>query len=184
MKWIAFAAGVCLGSTAFAGSPVPRPAKELTVIQPAGKPILLSGYRGKVVLVQFLYTTCSHCQDAARMYGKLQTELGSRGFEVVGVAFNPEAQERPELVNSFVISNSIGFPVGVSSRQTVLSYLGASATDRVVVPQIVIIDRKGTVRAQSEFAGSPELQDESYVRSFLKRLLQEKSVNSAGTRLR
>jgi hypothetical protein len=45
--------------------------------------------------------------------------------------------------------------------------------ERFVVPQIVILDRNGVIRAQSEFMGSAELQDETYLRHFLGELLDE-----------
>src|SRR5271155_3373963 len=109
MKWIAvFGIAVCLGATALGGQPAHRKAAEFTIALPSGKGLQLSSYRGKVVLVQFLYTTCPHCRDAARLYGKLQAELGSQGFEVVGVAFNPEVQGKPGVVDNFVTSNSVG----------------------------------------------------------------------------
>jgi cytochrome oxidase Cu insertion factor (SCO1/SenC/PrrC family) len=82
---------VCLSVAAFATPPVPRPASALRIVDSSGKPLQLTDYRGKVVLVQFLYTTCSHCQATARMLSKLQKELGSQGLQVLGVAFNPEA---------------------------------------------------------------------------------------------
>jgi hypothetical protein len=118
------------------------------------------------------------------MYSKLQTELGFRGFEVLGVAFNPEVQETPEVVNTFVTSNKVGFAVGISSPEAVLSYLGVSMAERFMVPQILVIDRKGVVRAQSEVSDSAELQDETYLRSFLESLLQEKNTSGGSLRRR
>ena len=174
MKWIAvIGIALSVNFTAFGGPPVPRQAAELTISQPSGKQSLLSAYRGKVVLVQFLYTTCVHCQAAARIYSKLESELGSQGLQVLGVAFNPEAQGRADVVDNFVKSNGLEFPVGAASLDTVLGYLGISVAERFMVPQIVIIDRKGMVRAQSDFLGTPQLQDESYLRSFLGELLHE-----------
>jgi peroxiredoxin len=174
MKWMGvFGIAVCLGATALGGQSVHRKAGEFTVALPSGKDLQLSSYRGKVVLVQFLYTTCPHCRDAARMYGKLQAELGPQGLQVVGVAFNPEVQGRPDVINNFETSNSVGFPVGVASAENVLSYLGISIVERYVVPQIVVIDRKGMIRAQSEPLGTAELQDESYMRTLLDGLLKE-----------
>jgi peroxiredoxin len=181
MKWITtLAIAMSAGAPLFAAPPVPRPAHEFTIVQPSGKQSLLSSYRGDVVLVQFLYTTCSHCQAAARTYSKLQTELGSQGFRVLGVAFNPEVQGRPEVVDNFVKSNALGFPVGTASIDTVLSYLGVSIADRFMVPQIMIVDREGMIRAQSDTAGSAELQDETFLRPFLSSLLKESKTKESG----
>ena len=78
------ATGIVLafGTFVAAAPPVPRPAAELAITEPSGKQSLLSEYRGNVVIVQFLYTTCSHCAATARMFTKLQSELGSRGLRV------------------------------------------------------------------------------------------------------
>jgi len=173
MRWIT-AVGIVVSATSLlAKPPVPRPAKEMTIETPSGKLALPRSYRGKVVLMQFLYTTCPHCQATARLNSKLQQELGPRGLQVVGIAFNEEAEAKPDVIRDFTASNNLGFPVGAASREAATAYLGVSIMERFVVPQIVILDRNGVIRAQSEFLGSAELQDETYLRQFLARLLAE-----------
>jgi peroxiredoxin len=174
MKWITtLAFGVSLlVPVAAATPPVPRPAGEFRFVDASGMTRNLSQYRGKVVVMQFLYTTCTHCQATARMLSKLQSELGSRGVQVLGIAFDPDAQAKPEAVRNFIGANGVTFPVGAASSESVLGYLGISLMERFMVPQIVIVDRKGMVRAQSEAQGSAELQDETHLRSLLTDLLQ------------
>jgi peroxiredoxin len=164
---------VCLASTIRSAPPALRPAGDFSIAETSGKTHSLANCRGKVVLIEFLYTTCSHCQATARMYNKLSTELGAQGFEVLGVAFNTEAQGNASVVDEFVKANQIRFPVGSAPFQSVLDYLGLSVMKRFVVPQIVIVDRNGMIRAQSDAAGTPELQDETYVRSLVEQLLKE-----------
>jgi peroxiredoxin len=164
---------VCLAAAAIAGPPVPRPAKELVVAEPSGKQTHLSAYKGKVVLIQFLYTNCIHCQATARLNSQLQNDLGPKGFQVLGAAFNDETQAGPEAVRDFISTNGITFPVGAVSRDTVLGFLGISVMTRFVVPQIVILDREGIVRAQSDPLGSPELQTEAHLRELLGDLLKQ-----------
>jgi peroxiredoxin len=166
---------VALSFTAagLARPPVPRIANELKIVEPSGKQTLLTSQKGEVVLVQFLYTNCIHCQATARVFSKLQKELGPRGLKVFGVAFNDEVQGTPEVIPEFIRGNAVTFPVGAASRDTVLSYLGISIMSRFVVPQVLVVDRRGVVRAQTEAMGSPELQDEMYMRSFLDGLLKE-----------
>ena len=65
-------AGLC--SIMLASPPVPRHADPLTIVEASGKKLPLSSYKGKVVLLQFLLTTCQHCQQAAQLYAKLQKE--------------------------------------------------------------------------------------------------------------
>ena len=161
-----------------AAAPVPRPAKEFTVTLPSGKQKLLSSYRGKVVMMPFMFTTCPHCQALSKVITKLQSELGPKGFQAFGVTFNDEVNTPNPAVNAqvtgtFVSQFQVGFPVGYAPRNSVLSYLGVSDIERWVVPQIVIIDRKGVIRAQSSAQGTADLQTESYLRKYLGELLDE-----------
>jgi peroxiredoxin len=169
---LGFAFTMC--GSALAKSPVPRPAPALTVTDPAGHAITPASYRGDVVLVQFLYTTCQHCAETAKLYQKLQQDLGPRGLKVIGVAFNEGATTKPELIRSFSEKNALKFPIGATTSPTVLQYLGITVMTRLMVPQVVVIDRNGIVRAQSEALGSPEMQDEQHLRGLLEGLLKEK----------
>jgi len=161
-----------------AASPVPRPTKEFTITLPSGKQSLLSSYRGKVVMMAFMFTTCPHCQALSKIITKLQKDLGPKGFQAVGAVFNeevntPNASANAQVTANFVNQFEVGFPVGYAPSASVLSYLGHSDIERWVVPQIAIIDRKGVVRAQSAAQGTADLQTESYLRKYLGDLLDE-----------
>lgn len=175
------AAFLALGMGSYAASPVPRPAKELEIVTPSGKHDLLTSYRGKVVVVQFLFTTCPHCQAYSQLLTKLQGEYGPKGFQALGAAFNEEAN--PSTVNTYINQFHVGFPIGPVSRDTVLSFMGFSIMDRLVVPQIAVIDRKGQIREQSEAnpSGPPPLQQEAHLRQLIEKLLAEGSAKGAVT---
>ena len=167
-----------------AAAPVPRPSKEFTIVLPSGQQKLLSSYRGKVVMVAYMFTTCPHCQALSKVITKLQGELGSRGFQAVGVAFNDEVNTTNPAANAKVTSNfisefGVGFPMGYAARPSVMSYLGLSDVERWVVPQVAILDRKGVVRAQSAAGGTTELQTETYLRKYLGELLDEGGAKPA-----
>jgi peroxiredoxin len=149
--------------------PVPRPAKEFTCSDADGKPVSLSKFKGKVVLIQFLITNCSHCQALSRVLTKLQAEYGPQGFQAFGVAINDAT---PEMVRSYVKDYGLGIPVGFAPRDQAVSYLGVSEVERMGVPQVMIIDRHGVVQAQSDAQGTPDLQDETYLRRFIGELLK------------
>lgn len=166
-----------------AAAPVPRPSKEFTIMLPSGKQTLLSSYRGKVVMLACMFTTCPHCQALSKVITKLQGELGPRGFQALGVAFNeevntPSSATNAQVTSAFVSQFGVGFPMGYAPSASVLSYLGHSDIERWVVPQVVIIDRKGVIRAQSAAQGTADLQTEAYLRQYLGTLLSE----GAGTK--
>lgn len=150
---------------------LPRKSPEFTITETTGKVTLLSSYRGKVVVLAFVHTTCPHCQAFSTELQKLQNELGPKGLQVIDVAWNPNAKL---LVPGFVSSLRLEFPVGyVETYDPVMNFMGFSMMDRPVVPLIVLIDRKGMIRAQSPPQGDATLQEESSLRARLNALLSE-----------
>ncbi|MGH9593020.1 MAG: peroxiredoxin family protein, partial [Bryobacteraceae bacterium] len=127
------------------GPQIPRKAREFRLVEPSGKTALLSSLRGKVVVIQFLDTTCPHCQAYSMFLSKLVTELGPRGFRAWGVAFNEADAKMAAAYKQIYAPN---FPVGYTTHPVVISFL-AIPDQRLAVPQIVVIDRKGQVRAQT-----------------------------------
>ena len=152
-------------------APVPRPSPGLTVADSAGKPLELASFRGKVVAVEFLLTNCPHCWRLAQTLTKLQQELGPRGFQALGVAF--DANVSGALVADFVKHSRVAFPVGSTSADKVDGYLGRQEGERFQVPQIVVIDRAGVIRAQSRPVGEATLEDEAALRKLIAGLLDE-----------
>ena len=55
-----------------------------------GHQTLLSSYRGKVMALLFVHTTCPHCQHASQVFTEIQKEYGPRGFQALDVAFNDD----------------------------------------------------------------------------------------------
>jgi len=179
MRLLASAAAfLALTVSAIATPPVPRKSPEFTVTDPAGKQILISSLKGKIVVMPFMFTTCPHCQREAQMLTKLQKEFAARGVVMLGTVFNDASGP---LAAQFVKEFNIGFPVGWASRDSVTSYLGLSVMDRWVVPQVAILDRKGNIVAQSVATGTPELQDEAYLRNFIEKLLKESATSGSTT---
>jgi peroxiredoxin len=167
-------AAVCLvlaGLSLVAAAPVPRKSPEFVVVEPAGKQTPLSSFKGKVVVIQFLLTNCQHCWRLAQTIARLQEELGPRGFQPIGIAFDSHASGQG--VTDFAEHARITYPVGYSTSDKVDSYLGREGNERFQVPQIVVIDRAGVIRAQSRPTGEPNLENESYLRNLIDRLLKE-----------
>lgn len=175
--------GTTLGLPAQAAAPVPRPAKEFTVATPQGQHILLSSLKGKVVVIQFLFTWCPHCQAFSKVLTQFNSEYGPRGFQALGVAFEDDVTKDKAISYA---QQYAGFPVGVSNRSTVLGYLGISELERIGVPQIVVIDRKGVIREQTSSQGGGELSDPAHLKSLVESLLAEgrgaKTPAKTGTR--
>jgi peroxiredoxin len=165
---------ILLAAMALAIPPLPRKSPEFTIVEPGGKQSLLTGYRGKVVLVGFFATWCQHCQNTAKVFNGLQQAFGTEGFQAVGIAINKEAAN-DAVVREFSRQYAQGgFPIGFSTPDSALSYLGISVMERWVYPQVVLIDRKGMIRAQSDSKGTPEMQDVVGLRPQIEKLLKER----------
>jgi peroxiredoxin len=170
---------LALSAGAIIAQPVVRPAPDLTVTEPSGAKTTIASCKGKVVVLDFIFTTCPHCQAEGQMLSRLYKEMQPKGLQVLSVAVNDNASV---LVPAFVQQFGIPYPVGYAPRETLLQYMGFSEMDLWVVPQIVVIDRKGMVRAQSPVKGDPNLQSEVYMRKLLTDLLAEKSPATSSTK--
>jgi peroxiredoxin len=158
-------------SSLLATALVPRKSPELKFLDPSGKETRLSSFKGKVVVIEFLLANCPHCQRVARTINKLYSELGPRGFQPIGIVFDNGISG--PVVTNFVHDFKITFPVGYTSSDKVDIYLGRAATERFQVPQMVVIDRAGVIRAQSPGRGDPNLEDENYLRNLINSLLNK-----------
>jgi len=151
--------------------PVPRKSPDLMIVEPSSKQTRLSSLKGKVVMIEFLVTNCPHCLRVAQTISKLQWEMGARGLQSIGVAF--DSGVNGHIVTKFTQRLAITFPVGYVSSDKVDTYLGRSGTERFRVPQVVVIDRKGVIRAQSSPVGEKNLENENYLRNLIDGLLKE-----------
>jgi thiol-disulfide isomerase/thioredoxin len=159
-----------------ADAPAPHKAPELAFKMSGQPDKLLSQYRGKVVALELVFTTCPHCQHASELMTKLQNEYGPRGFQALDVAFNDNADL---LVDNFVRDFHVGFPVGWTNRDSVLAFLGLSVVDRFVVPQLQLIDRKGMVHYATPPLGDEYSMRESTIRQRIEELLALGAASSS-----
>ncbi len=129
----------------FAAAPVPRPSPELAIrMTPAGQ-TLISQFRGKVVVLALISTTCPHCQALTGKLNALHAEFAPKGVQFLAAAFNPMSNM---LVGDFIKTYHPVFPVGWVTRETTLEYLQHSEMVQLYVPSLVFIDRQGIIRHQ------------------------------------
>jgi peroxiredoxin len=151
-------------------APVPRPSPDLTIMDASGGETALSSLKGKVVLVEFLLVKCASCVLVAQTINRLYGDLAPQGFQAIGVAFDTGLSAR--TVSDFTRLFKLTYPVGYTSSDRVDSYLGRTGAERFQVPQIVVIDQAGVIRAQSRPIGETDLADEKYLRNMVGELLK------------
>src|SRR5215469_9151338 len=130
---------------------VPHKSPEFTVTEPSGKITELSALHGKVVVMEFFFLQSNHCTRVAKMLNKLNLELGPRGFRALGVVFDPPnvPESHGEFVAPAVTAFKLTYPIGYSNKADVDSYLGRQQHEVLNIPQIIVIDRAGMIRATS-----------------------------------
>jgi thiol-disulfide isomerase/thioredoxin len=165
------AAAVLLGLSLQAAAPLPRPAPALQVAEPSGKKLDLASFKGKVVVVQFLLTTCPHCQAFSRNLNKLLPEYGGK-VVAMGVAFDKDDAKN---VPNYIQTVNASFPVGAVELNQAMGFLGYSVMDynRLRVPQVAVVDKQGAIRAQTGVSGEGAVGTESGLRSLLNALVKE-----------
>jgi thiol-disulfide isomerase/thioredoxin len=179
-------AGLAVGpklASAQAPAATPRKAPEMAFTVPGQGERLLSQYRGKVVVLDFILTTCPHCQAAAHTLAGFQQKYGSQGFQALQVAINGTdegrtASQANDLVSTFARTYQANFPVGWVARDTMPTFMGFSLMDRTVVPQVIIIDRKGFIRYQTPATGESDLRTPDVLQQRIEELLSAGSAVS------
>ena len=159
----------------------PRKALPLTISRIADPPITLSQYKGKVVALAFIYTTCPHCQHLTTILNQVAKDYAARGVQVLECAFNDDAvPSLPEFIKQF----NPPFPVGYNSRAAITTYLGYSIVDTrpLYVPHMLFIDRAGMIRG--DYPGeAPFFQDpDGNVRKELDKMLKAPATTSASAK--
>lgn len=129
-------------SKAEKGPALSLPAGELTGSAPAftltdlsGKPVSLSDFRGKVVILDFWATWCPPCKKEIPDFVELQKQYGSQGLQIVGIAL-----DQPNKVMDFTKQNGINYPVLLGNEATTVTYGGIDG-----IPTTFIIDKKGKI---------------------------------------
>jgi len=167
-----------MAATIASAADVPRPSPDFAIDTIAGQQIQVSQYKGKVCVVAFILTTCPHCQKTVGLLSAIQNEYGPRGLQVLASAVEDMAKMNvPDFIKRF----QPPFPVGFNNQNDADVYLQHPVIYRMYMPQLVFIDRQGTIRAQ--YAGedkfvSDEANQDKNLRAQIEALLNEAPVAS------
>jgi peroxiredoxin len=152
------------------GANLDRPAKELKFTLGPGREALLGQYKGKVVVLEFLLTTCSHCQVCSRTMEKLSKEFAGKGVQMIGIAINEGADK---LVPAYIQQLGLQYPVGWNTNSQVpIDFLQHPIMTRMMMPQLVFIDRAGIIRAQYPGSDAFFQNEEKNMREMIQKLLK------------
>jgi len=121
---------------------IPRPAPDFTVTSSKGKPVKLSEYKGKVVLVHFWASWCGACEQEKPSLIKMAEDLTSPDFQVVTIASDLDwGAVAKALPHGAPFQVFLDKPDEEGSIGPLTTSWGTTA-----VPESFLIDRKGRIR--------------------------------------
>jgi peroxiredoxin len=124
---------------------IEHPAGEFVIHMTDGSQKLLSSYRGKVVVMAFMYSTCEHCQHTAGVLAKINTEYAGKGVQILGVIINPGGEKD---IPMFLKITGANFPLGFADRDQAIKFLHGPS-EGWFIPMLAFIDRNGVVRYEN-----------------------------------
>lgn len=113
-------------------------AASLTLKDIHGRPLSLTDYKGRVVLLNFWATWCPPCRQEIPDLIKLQRQYRGQGLRIIGITYPPE---KISDVRRFMRKLGINYRVAMGTKAS-KSLFSSSET----LPVTVVIDRKGVMR--------------------------------------
>jgi len=156
MKQIVYAAAVALIAAGavlyFAGyagaqkaaSPAGIKAAEFTLTDTEGKPVKLSDYKEKVVILETWATWCPPCVKEIPHFNELTKKYGGKGLVVLGVSVD---QGGLAAVNKFKAKTPVNYRIALTDEKTYGIYQNyLPADERGGIPFTFVIDKQGVIR--------------------------------------
>ncbi|MBT0664055.1 TlpA family protein disulfide reductase [Geobacter pelophilus] len=138
-----------------------EPAPPFKVTSTTGQQIVLSDYRGKVLLLEFFTTWCSSCKDSVSHLVKLHQKYEKQGLQVLGLNLDDDGVK---IVREFATANRLNYPVALAGESMQTDYGLRS------VPTLYVIGKKGLIA--EKFMGYNE-EVEKRLDLLLRKLLSE-----------
>ncbi len=110
---------------------------EISVSLVDNSTLKLSSLRGKVVLLDFFWSQCMHCQQHTPHIVELYNQYSKRGLNIVGLA---DPRDTKETAQAYAKQMKIAYPVGLTNLEVIAYYIDSHDHG---VPQMVLFGANG-----------------------------------------
>ena len=114
-------------------------APEITRLDLAGRPVHLTDYRGKLVLLNFWASWCGPCLKEMPRFSSWQQHYGGQGLQVIGVSMDDGAAP----VRKFLVGHSVAYPILLGDVK-----MGEAFGGILGLPLTYLIDAQGRIAAR------------------------------------
>jgi thiol-disulfide isomerase/thioredoxin len=125
-----------------------KPAADWAATDIDGKPVKLSDFRGKVVVMDFWYRGCGWCMYAMPQVIKLSDDYKEKGLVVLGMNTDSDEKDARFVIDAMGMKYATIKATGIPEKFGVQGF-----------PTLIIIDQQGIVR-DVHVGYSPKLREE------------------------
>ena len=118
-------------------------APDIELADPDGKPLKLSSFRGKVVLIDFWASWCGPCRKEMPNVVKAYAKYKNKGFEIFGVSLDKDKANWVEAIKT----DGITWPQVSDLQQWNSSVVNLYAIQGI--PYTVLLDKEGKILAKN-----------------------------------
>jgi len=133
---------ILLCSAALVAADAPRRAPGFALVDLNRKFHDLADFRGKVLVLEFMKTTCPHCVAFADVLAQVPQRYGDK---VAILAVANVNTDTPQQLAQYVAARRLTYPLVLDQGQMMYSYI--LSPDKAELPHVYVIDPNGYIRA-------------------------------------
>lgn len=124
----------------------PRRAPGFAIFDQSQKMHDMQDYKGKIVLLDFMQTSCPHCQQLTGTLEQVKAKYGDK-VVVLSVVVPPDSVAQ---VNEYRTKFKMTSPVLFDCGQVTASYLRITPQNpQVTFPHLMVVDRNGLIQYEA-----------------------------------
>lgn len=126
-----------------AGTLSGRRAASFTLPESSGRYWDLLDFRGKVVLIDAMKTTCPHCQVLSKTLERVKQRYGQR-VQIISIVTPPDS---PKAVADYIAKYKVTSPIVFDCGQATAALLHITPQNPGVdLPHLLVVDGNGVIR--------------------------------------